>query len=96
MIEKLLELWYAIPREKEWWFDQIAKVISGCFTGCSVFFLFWLLSTMLTTSITVSFFARNFNEGLSMGLAWGCPLGLASAFVGGSLVLSLISRAREE
>ena len=32
---------------------------------------------------------------LSMGLAWGCPLGLTSALVGGSLVLSLISRYRE-
>ena len=95
MIEKAVEFWYAIPREKEWWFDQIAKVLSGCFTGCSVLFLFWFLSTLLTTSITLGFFGKNFNEGISMGLAWGCPVGLTTAIVGGSLTLSLISRARE-
>lgn len=96
MIEKLVEYWYAIPREKEWWFDQIAKVLSGCSTGCFVFFVFWLLSTVASITVVALFVnTRNFNEVLTMGLAWGCPLGLGSAIVGGSLTLSLISRARE-
>ena len=95
MIDRILEFWYAIPREKEWWFEQIGRILSGCSTGCFTFLAFWFFSTVLTTVICQAFFARNFNEGMSMGLAWGCPLGLTSALVGGSLVLSLISRYRE-
>ena len=93
-MQKIIDLWNKIPRDKEWWLDQFAAVMTGCFTGCSTILVCYLVSVL--TSITVCFVAvaKNFTEALTMGLAWGSTLGMLVVMVFGSAILSVIAWLR--
>ena len=92
-MQKLIELWNAIPREKEWWLDQLAMMMNGCAIGCGTIFVCYALS--LAVSISASFgFAKNTMEALTMGFAWGSTLGLLVTLVLGSALLSVIAWLR--
>jgi hypothetical protein len=92
-VQKLIELWNAIPRDKEWWLDQLAMVMNGCAIGCGTIFVCYAVSVVV--SICVSFvFAANSTEALTMGFAWGSTLGLLVTMVLGSALLSVIAWLR--
>ncbi|MCB9674935.1 MAG: hypothetical protein H6737_07455 [Alphaproteobacteria bacterium] len=92
-MQKIIDLWNKIPRDKEWWLDQFAAIMTGCFTGCATITVCYLLS--VAVSVAACFVvAKNFNEALTMGLAWGSTLGMLVVMVFGSAVLSVISWLR--
>lgn len=93
MVEKLFDLWYAIPREREWWIDKISALLSGCSTGCFTLFMLYLLT--VAVAVAVSWMsAKNTTEAFTMGAAWGTGLWLMVGPVGGSAVLAIVSRLR--
>ena len=92
-MERLVELWYKIPRDREWWVDKISALLSGCSTGC--FVLATMYGLTLAVSIGLCFLvARNAAEAMSMGFAWGTSLSIVTGSIGGSAVLALVSRVR--
>jgi hypothetical protein len=92
-VQKLVDLWYKIPRNREWWFDQFAKVISGCSTGCFTVLGFYAFSVFMCMMAAFPF-AKNFAEALTMGLAWGSTLGMLVVSVFGSALLAVIAWMR--
>lgn len=89
-MQKLVELWYKIPRDREWWLDQLAKVISGCSTGCFTIVFFYSVSVVISIALCL-FVAKNAAEALTMGLAWGSTLGMLVVSVFGSAFLAVVS-----
>ena len=92
-MQKLFELWNKIPREKEWWLDQVAKFFTGCATGCFTFILCYVVAIVGSIGASIMV-ADNFNEALWMGLAWGVVTGTLTLFVGGSGGLAVYSWLR--
>lgn len=92
-MQKIIDLWNKIPRDKEWWLDQFAAVMTGCFTGCGVILTCYLVSVFVSV-VACLFVAKNFNEALSMGFAWGSSLGMLVVMVFGSALLSVIAWMR--
>lgn len=93
-MEKLVELWYKIPREREWWIDQISALLSGCATGCFTLTVLYVLTVV--GAIGVSFVtAKDAAEAFTLGLAWGTSLFFLTGSIFGSGFLALYSRYRE-
>jgi hypothetical protein len=92
-VEKLVELWYKIPREKEWWIDKISALLSGCTTGCLTLVLMYVL-TVVVSIAGCAVVAHDMSDAVVMGLAWGTSLWLASGLVGGSAFLTVYTRLR--
>ncbi|MEZ4317917.1 MAG: hypothetical protein R3F61_10455 [Myxococcota bacterium] len=92
-MQKIIDLWNKIPRDKEWWLDQFAAIMTGCFTGCFTILICYLLSVAVSI-VACLFVAKNFNEAFTMGMAWGSTLGMLVVMVFGSAVLSIIARIR--
>lgn len=93
-MQKLVDLWYKIPRDREWWLDQFAKVLTGCSTGCGTIVGCYTVSVVLSVVVCWIVEAKNFTEALTMGLAWGSTLGMLVITVFGSALLSVIAWVR--
>lgn len=92
-MERLLDLWYAIPRDREWWLDQFSALLTGCTTGCFTLVSLYVLTTGLTTLIAFLVTQRA-GESFTMGLAWGTGLWMMVATVLGPGLLALYTRLR--
>lgn len=92
-MERLLELWYKIPREREWWIDRISAILSGCTTGCFTLVMMYVLTVAVACAVAFAV-SKDGAEALVLGLAWGTSLWFVTGTVGGSAVLALYSRLR--
>ncbi len=93
-MERLVELWYKIPREKEWWIDRISELLTGCSTGCFVLVLTYVLTVAAAVLVSLFVVPNNPGEAFFMGLAWGSSLSIVTGAVGGSAILALWSAFR--